>query len=41
MEAISKMLDKAVLEGRLSGFNVGVSARRSLMVSISFLLMIL
>ena len=33
MEAIGKMLDKVVLEGRLSGFNVGVSARRSLMVS--------
>ena len=33
MEAIGKMLDKAILEGRLSGFNVGVSAGRSLMVS--------
>ena len=33
MEAIGKMLDNAVLEGRLSGFNVGVSAGRSLMVS--------
>ena len=27
------MLDKAVLEGRLSGFNAGASAGRSLMVS--------
>ena len=33
MEAIGKMLDKAVLEGRLLGFNVGVSAGISLMVS--------
>ena len=33
MEAIGKMLDKAVLEGRLLGFNVGVSVGRSLMVS--------
>ena len=33
MEAIGKMLDKAVLEGRLSGFNIGVSVERSLMVS--------
>ena len=33
MEAISRMLDKAVHEGRLSGFNVGASANRSLMVS--------
>ena len=33
MEAISKMLDKAVHEGRLSSFNVGVFAGRSLMVS--------
>ena len=33
MEAIGKMLDKAVLEGRLFGFNVGVSVGRSLMVS--------
>ena len=33
MEAIGKMLDKAVVEDRLSGFNVGVSAGRSLMVS--------
>ena len=36
MEAIVKMLVKAVLEGRLSGFNVGVSAGRSLMVSYLF-----
>ena len=41
MEAINKMLDKAVLEGRLSRFNVGVSAGRSLMFPISFSLMIL
>ena len=33
MEAIGKMLDKAVHEGCLSGFNVGVSAGRSMMVS--------
>ena len=33
MEAIGKMLDKTVLEGCLSRFNVGVSAGRSLMVS--------
>ena len=33
MEAIGKMLDKAVQEGRLSGFNVGVSAERSMLVS--------
>ena len=33
MEAVSKMLDKAVHEGRLLGFNVGASADRSLMVS--------
>ena len=33
MEAIGKMLDKAVHEGRLSGFNVGVFVGRSLMVS--------
>ena len=33
MEAVSRMLDKAVLEGRLSGFNAGASAGRSLMVS--------
>ena len=33
MEAVSRMLDKAIHEGRLSSFNVGVSARRSLMVS--------
>ena len=33
MEAIGKMLDKAVLEGRLFGFNVGVSVGRSLMLS--------
>ena len=33
MEAIGRMLDKAVHEGRLSGFSVGVSVGRSLMVS--------
>ena len=33
MEAVSRMLDKAILEGRLSGFNAGASASRSLMVS--------
>ena len=33
MEAVGRMLDKAVHEGRLSGFNVGVFAGRSLMVS--------
>ena len=33
MEAVSRMLDKAIHEGRLSSFNVGVSAGRSLMVS--------
>ena len=35
MEAIDRMLDKVVHEGRLSGFSVGVpvSAGRSLMVS--------
>ncbi|XP_075648654.1 uncharacterized protein LOC142619443 [Castanea sativa] len=33
MEAVSRMLDKAVHEGRLSGFSVGVSAGRPLMVS--------
>ena len=33
MEAIGKMLDKAVQDGRLSGFNVGVSAERSMLVS--------
>ena len=33
MEAIGKMLDKVVHEGRLSGFNIGVSVERSLMVS--------
>ena len=33
MEAVDRMLDKAVHEGRLSGFNIGVSAGRSLMVS--------
>ena len=32
MEAVSRMLDKAVHEGRLLGFNVGASADRSLMV---------
>ena len=32
MEAVGRMLDKAVHEGRLSGFNVGASAGRSLMV---------
>ena len=33
MEAIGRMLDKAVHEGRLSGFHVGDSAGRSLVVS--------
>ena len=33
MEAIGRMLDKAIHEGRLSGFHVGDSARRSLVVS--------
>ena len=33
MEAIGKMLDKAVHEGRLLGFSVGASSGRSLMVS--------
>ena len=33
MEAIGKMLDKAVHEGHLLGFNVGASTGRSLMVS--------
>ena len=33
MEAVSRMLDKDVHEGRLSGFNAGASAGRSLMVS--------
>ena len=33
MEAIGRMLDKAVHEGRLSGFSVGDSAGRSLVVS--------
>ena len=33
MEAVSRMLDKAFHEGRLSGFNVGAFADRSLMVS--------
>ena len=33
MEAVGKMLDKTVHEGCLSGFSVGVSAGRSLMVS--------
>ena len=33
MEAVSRMLDKAVHEGRLSGFNAGASTGRSLMVS--------
>ena len=32
MEAVGRMLDKAVHEGRLSGFNVGASVDRSLMV---------
>ena len=32
MEAIGRMLDKVVHEGRLSGFNVGASVDRSLMV---------
>ena len=33
MEAVGRMLNKAVHEGCLSGFNVGVFASRSLMVS--------
>ena len=33
MEAVIRMLDKAVHEGRLSGFNAGASTGRSLMVS--------
>ena len=33
MEAVGRMLDKAVHEGRLLGFNVGASAGRSLIVS--------
>ena len=33
MEAVGRMLDEAVHEGCLSGFNVGASADRSLMVS--------
>ena len=33
METISRMLDKAIHEGRLSGFNAGASTSRSLMVS--------
>ena len=33
MEAIGRMLDKAVHEGRLSGFHVGDSAGRSLVIS--------
>ena len=33
MEAVSRMLDKAIHEGHLSSFNVGVSTGRSLMVS--------
>ena len=33
MEAASRMLNKAVFEGRLSGFSVGASSGRSLMVS--------
>ena len=33
MDALSRMLDKAVLEGRLSGFSVGNLEGRSLAVS--------
>ena len=33
MEAFSRMLDKAALQGRLSGFNAGSSNARSLLVS--------
>ena len=33
MEAVGRMLDKAVHEGHLSGFHVGDSAGRSLVVS--------
>ena len=33
MEAFSRMLDKAALQGRLSGFNAGASDARSLLVS--------
>ena len=33
MEAIGRILDKAVHEGRLSGFHVGDSAGRSLVIS--------
>ena len=32
MEAVGRMLDKAVHEGRLSGFHVGDSVERSLVV---------
>ena len=33
MEAVSRMLNKAVIEGRLLGFSAGASSGRSLMVS--------
>ena len=33
MEVVGKMLDKAIHEGHLSGFSIGVSAGRFLMVS--------
>ena len=33
MEAIGRMLDKAIHEGRLSGFHVSDSAGRSLVIS--------
>ena len=33
MEALGKMLDKAVLEGRMSGFSVGILEGRSMAVS--------
>ena len=33
MEAASRMLNKAIFEGRLSGFSVGASSGRSLMDS--------
>ena len=33
MEAVGRMLDEAVHEGRLSGFNAGASVGKSLIVS--------
>ena len=41
MEAVGRMLDKAVHEGRLLGFRAGDSAGRLWWFSISFSLMIL